>query len=187
MSLATSLSIGLSLSMDAFAASVTQGARTRRDRLRQAVRTAFCFGLFEAGFPVLGWGLGLMLGSFMAHIDHWIAFVLLLGIGLKMIHDGLHPRTAPAVAPPDNAGRTALIALGTSVDAAAVGVTLVVLEIPVLLAAAVIGVTTFLMTCAGFLLGGLAGPRLPRYAEALGGLMLIAIGTKILLAHTLLN
>ena len=187
MSFTTSLSLGLSLSMDAFAASVAQGARSRNDRLRQAVRTAFYFGLFEAVFPIIGWGLGLMLGKVMAQVDHWVAFLLLVGIGLKMIHDGLRPRLEPVRARPHSTGRIALLALGTSVDAAAVGVTLVVLGIPIVQAALVIGVTTFMMTCAGFLLGGLAGPRLPRFAEALGGLLLIAIGAKILLEHTVLS
>lgn len=187
MSLTTSLALGLSLSMDAFAASVTQGARARRDRLHQALRTAFYFGLFEAGFPVLGWAAGLALGTFMARVDHWIAFILLLGIGLKMMHDGLRPRIAPATEKPHSRGRLALLAVGTSVDAAAVGITLVVLGISIVQAALIIGVTTFLMTCAGFLLGGLAGPRLPRYAEALGGVLLIAIGSRILLSHTMLH
>lgn len=187
MSIATSLSLGFSLSMDAFAASVAHGSRYRRGRMLQALRTALYFSVFEAVFPVLGWALGLALGSLMARVDHWVAFTLLLGIGLKMIHDARHPRPRADSGAIDSMPRLMLLALSTSIDAAAVGVTLVVLKISIVEAALVIGATTFAMTCTGFLIGGLAGSKIPRYAEALGGVLLIAIGSRILIEHTLLS
>lgn len=167
---------------------VAQGAKAQNVRRFDAFRTALFFGVFEALFPILGWALGLMLGSVMAQIDHWIAFFLLLAIGLKMIRDGFaqssvatgHPNTP-------SAARMAAMALATSIDAAAVGVTLVVLDIPILQAAAIIGAVTFAFTYTGYTLGGLINSRLPRYAETVGGFLLIGIGCKILIEHTLLN
>lgn len=169
--------------MDAFAASVAQGAKTRSTRTREALHTACYFGFFEALTPVIGSTLGTLLGSAMAHIDHWIAFGLLVAIGLKMIRDALRASERAQRQSSPGFARMALLALSTSVDAAAVGVTLVVLQIPIVMAALVIGGTTFVMTCAGFVLGGVAGRRMPRYAEGLGGLLLIGIGTQTLLQH----
>src|SRR5699024_11241017 len=170
MTLATSFSLGVSLSMDAFAASIAQGAQSKGARLRQALRTALYFGTFEALAPVLGWTVGLLIGSAMARIDHWVAFTLLLLIGLKMIHDAVRGRDKETTTTGIGSPRLALLALSTSIDASAVGVTLVVMQIPIVTAALVIGATTFAFTCAGFMLGGLAGKRLPRFAEATGGL-----------------
>lgn len=172
--------------MDAFAASVAQGAQTKGTRLRQALCTALYFGTFEALTPVLGWTLGLLIGSAMAQIDHWVAFGLLLVIGLKMIRDAVRGREK-ASTKGIRSTQLALVALGTSIDAAAVGVSLVVLEIPIVTAALIIGATTFTFTCAGFMLGGLAGKRLPRFAEGAGGLLLIGIGVKILFSHIVLG
>lgn len=123
----------------------------------------------------------------MAHIDHWIAFGLLVAIGLKMIRDAWRASERAQRQGGPGFGRMVLLALSTSVDAAAVGVTLVVLQIPIVMAALVIGSTTFVMTCAGFILGGVAGNRMPRYAECLGGLLLIGIGMQTLLQHTVLG
>lgn len=171
--------------MDAFAASVAQGAQTRATRVRAALRTASYFGVAEAVLPMVGWALGTLLGSTMARIDHWVAFGLLVAIGLKMVRDAWRAsHRRPRQASP-GALRMMLLALSTSVDAAAVGVTLVVLKIPIVVAALIIGATTFVMTYAGFMLGGIAGHRIPRYAEGAGGLMLIAIGIQTLLQHTI--
>src|SRR5699024_7418169 len=126
MTLATSFSLGVSLSMDAFAASIAQGAQSKGARLRQALRTALYFGTFEALTPVIGWTLGLLIGSAMARIDHWVAFSLLLLIGLKMIRDAVRGREKANATSGVVSGRLALVALSTSIDAAAVGVTLVV-------------------------------------------------------------
>jgi putative Mn2+ efflux pump MntP len=183
MSLLTSFSLGLSLSMDAFAASVTQGALQRRTPVAEAVRVAFYFGALEALLPLIGWTLGLVLGSVIAAVDHWIAFVLLLGIGTKMIYEAVRPDTKSAPDEPASGGRMLLLALGTSIDAAAVGMPLLVLGVPIVPAVIIIGATTFAMTCLGFMLGGLAGKRVPRYAEGVGGFVLIGIGTAILFEH----
>jgi len=173
--------------MDAFAASVAQGAKTRGTRAREAMRTACYFGGFEAVTPVIGWTLGTVLGSAMAQVDHWVAFGLLMAIGLKMLRDAWHTPRQPRRHRGPGPARMALLALSTSIDAAAVGVTLVVLQIPIVIAAVVIGGTTFVMTCAGFMLGGVAGNHMPRYAEALGGFLLMSIGTQTLLQHTILS
>lgn len=173
--------------MDAFAASIAQGAQSRGARLRQALRTALYFGTFEALTPVIGWTLGLLIGSAMARIDHWVAFSLLLLIGLKMIRDAVRGREKKSATPGVVSGQLALVALSTSIDAAAVGVTLIVMQIPIVTAALIIGATTFVFTCAGFMLGGLAGKQLPRFAEGAGGLLLIGIGAKILFSHIVLG
>ncbi|HLQ86222.1 MAG TPA: manganese efflux pump MntP family protein [Salinisphaeraceae bacterium] len=177
----------MSLSMDAFAASIAQGAQTRGTRLRQALRTALYFGTFEAVTPIIGWTLGVLIGSAMAQIDHWVAFSLLLAIGLKMIRDAVCGHGTTGTTGNIKSTRLALLALSTSIDAAAVGVTLVVLKIPIIMAALIIGAITFIFSCAGFMLGGFAGQRLPRLAEAAGGLLLIGIGVKILLFHLVIG
>ncbi|MES1952108.1 hypothetical protein S4A8_14689 [Salinisphaera sp. S4-8] len=170
--------------MDAFAASVTQGARQRHTPMTEALRVAFYFGTLEALLPLIGWSLGLALGSMIAAVDHWIAFVLLLGIGTKMIYEAVRSggRQSASTAPASTA-RMLLLALGTSIDAAAVGMPLLVLGVPIVPAVLIIGATTFAMTCLGFMLGGVAGKRVPRYAEGFGGFVLIGIGTAILIEH----
>lgn len=177
------LAIAFSMSADAFAASLGKGAALHKPRLSEALRTAAVFGVIETLTPVIGWAAGLAASPYVAAVDHWIAFGLLGSIGLKMIWE--------AYARPDGAARPAshgylvliATAIGTSLDAMAIGVTLALLDADIIATALAIGLTTFCLTAIGVLLGRLAGARMGRIAEALGGILLLAIGSHILMQH----
>ncbi|MFL0670531.1 MAG: manganese efflux pump MntP family protein [Erythrobacter sp.] len=172
--------LALALAMDAFAVALTQGARFRPG-LRGAVAIAATFGLFQAVMPLIGWGIGAVGLSYLAALDHWIAFGLLTFLGLRML--GGHVGE-------DEAARaltgTALLVAGaaTSIDALAAGITLPTLAVAPLVAAALIGGVTFALSLAGVELGRRAGDALGQWAERAGGVILIALGCKILVEHT---
>ena len=174
--------LSLSMSTDAFAAAVGRGA-AHRPCWRSAVKAGAVFGIIEAITPLIGWGLGLLAAGFVQEIDHWIAFVLLAVVGGKMIWEASRPADPDAA--PRRSGRWALIAtaVGTSIDAAAVGVGLAFLGANIWVIALSIGLTTFALTTAGMLIGRAVGARFGKTAELIGGLALIALGTMILLEH----
>ena len=182
--------LGLSLSVDAFAAAVGKGATGQNARLNDAVRIGAVFGFFEAITPVVGWVLGLALSTWIAAVDHWIAFGLLLVIGGNMIRLAVQAEDqAPAgqvVAEP-RSGRGVLglvtTALATSIDATAVGVSLGVMRVNILAACLVIGGITTVVATLGVIIGRHASVWIGRYAEILGGLALIGIGSSILYTH----
>lgn len=186
MSIVTSLGLAFSLSMDAFAASMGKGAALHRPSLREAARIGAYFGFFELIAPLFGWALGLAFADHIAAVDHWVAFVLLLLVGgrmswLALFRDEEEGPKASSHAPLV----LVLVAIGTSIDATAVGVTLHSLNVHVPATVALIGAVTFTLAFGGVLIGRAAGPLLGRWAEVLGGLGLIAIGTKVLLEHTI--
>lgn len=176
--------LSLSMSADAFAASVGRGA-AHRPRFGTAVRNGIVFGVIEAITPLIGWGLGLLAAGLVEQIDHWIAFGLLGAVGGKMLWEAFQP-----VAEGDDvrAARRGLLALvatavGTSIDAAAVGVSLAFIGANIWIIAASIGFTTFVATTIGMLIGKAVGVRFGKVAEGLGGVALIVIGLTILLEH----
>ena len=182
--------LGLSLSVDAFAAAVGKGATVQHARLNDAVRIGAVFGFFEAITPVIGWVLGLALSTWIAAVDHWIAFGLLLVIGGNMIR--LACKGGDADAPEQiiresrhNRGVLGLVttALATSIDATAVGVSLGVMRVNILAAWLVIGGTTTIVATLGVIIGRHASEWIGRYAEILGGIALIGIGCSILYTH----
>ena len=177
--------LALALSMDAFAVAVGQGAAARHPTVREAIRVGLAFGSAQALMPLIGWALGLALASVIREIDHWIAFVLLTLIGCRMIYGALNAPRGDPVTPASTATGWALIsaAIATSVDAAAAGVTLPLLDQPVLIACAMIGMVTLVLSTAGVYIGAAVGAMVGRRAELLGGLALIGIGTKILIEH----
>lgn len=174
--------LSLSMSTDAFAAAVGRGA-AHRPQLAQALRAGLIFGVIEAATPVVGWSLGLIAAGVVQQIDHWIAFVLLAGVGAHMIWHGVRPRREDQ--PPARRGLFPLIAtaVGTSIDAAAVGVGLAFIGVNIWVIALSIGLTTFALTTLGMLIGARVGARTGKYAELLGGFALIGIGTFILAEH----
>ncbi|WP_426017256.1 manganese efflux pump MntP family protein [Brevundimonas sp. DWR2-3-1b1] len=176
--------LSLSMSTDAFAAAVGRGA-THRPTVKDAIKAGLVFGVIEAITPLIGWGLGLVAAGFVAQIDHWIAFTLLLIVGGKMIWEGAKPRDAQDDAAPRLSGPWALIAtaIGTSIDAAAVGVGLAFIGVNIWVIAASIGFTTFVLTTIGMLIGKAVGTRFGKSAEIVGGVALIGLGTAILLEH----
>jgi putative Mn2+ efflux pump MntP len=179
--LITLLLLAVALATDAFAVSVCQGAATRPGPA-QAARLAIAFGLAQAVMPLLGWALGRLFAGQIEAIDHWLAFALLAILGAKMIYEGM---TRDEDCPPDPlAGRALLAAaLATSVDAAAAGITLSSLGVPVALACAAIGVVTAILCFIGALFGARIGIRFGDQAEIGGGLVLIALGFSILIDH----
>jgi putative Mn2+ efflux pump MntP len=186
MSLVAILVLALSLSADAFAAALTKGTLLDRPRLGEALRSGAIFGSVEAITPVIGWAAGLAASTFIAAIDHWIAFGLLGAIGAKMIREAMRrPEGTPKMT--RNSFWPLLVtAVGTSVDALVIGVTLAFLEADIVVVALAIGCASFVMTTIGVMIGQIVGAKLGRFAEALGGAGLIAIGTLILIEHTLL-
>lgn len=177
--------LSLSMSTDAFAAAVGRGA-AHRPCFATAVRNGLVFGIIEAITPLIGWALGLIAAGFVEQIDHWIAFGLLGAVGAKMLWESFQP--VDEEARPARAGRNAILALiatavGTSIDAAAVGVGMAFIGANIWLIAACIGFTTFVLTTIGMLIGRAVGVRFGKVAEFLGGVSLILIGLSILAEH----
>jgi putative Mn2+ efflux pump MntP len=177
------LAIAFGMSTDAFAAAISKGAALDRPRLSEALRTGLVFGIVETATPLLGWALGLAASSFVAAIDHWIAFALLGGIGAKMIVEGVSRERTAQRPTRHSALVLAMTAIGTSLDAFAVGVTLAFLDVDVVVIAAAIGIATFAMTTLGVMIGRWVGEKVGRAAEVAGGVVLLGIGTEILVTH----
>ena len=178
--------IGLAMSTDAFAAAIGKGAAMGRPRLRDALRAGLIFGVIEAITPLLGWLLGKAAAPYVQAWDHWIAFVLLLGLGLHMIVAGVRgDDDDQAGEPADGRGfwALALTGIATSIDAAAIGVGLAFLDVSIGVVAVVIGLCTFAMVTIGVLLGRVLGELAGKRAEIVGGVILIVIGSLILHEH----
>ena len=179
--------IGAGLSMDAFAVSVCKGLGMKRLNMRQAFVIALFFGVFQAVMPVIGWVLGTGFQSYISPVDHWIAFALLAFIGGKMLFDAFHDDerdddAASANAPLDLKELT-MLAIATSIDALAVGITFAFLQVDIVPAVTLIGVITFALSFAGVAIGHFFGARFEKPAAIVGGVVLILIGLKILLEH----
>ena len=179
------LLLGFAMSTDAFAAAIGKGAAMTRPRLSQSMRAGLIFGVIEAITPVLGWLLGKGASRYIEAWDHWIAFGLLLVLGLHMVWNGLKP---DAGEPVDEASRhgivgLAITGLSTSIDALAVGVGLAFVDTPIAVVALVIGLCTFSMVTLGIMLGHMLGAMVGRRAEIIGGLILVGVGAVILYEH----
>jgi len=183
MSLLAIVVLAFSMSADAFAAALGKGSVLDRPPLGEALRCGLIFGTVEAITPVIGWTAGVAASAYIAAIDHWIAFALLALIGGKMIWDALR-RSAEEQRPKRHSTRLLVVtAVGTSIDALAVGVSLALFGAGIVTPAIAIGLATFTMTTLGILLGRILGERFGRIAEILGGTALLIIGAKILIGH----
>ena len=178
-------SLALGLSMDAFAVSICKGLATESMRPRHMVIVGLWFGGSQALMPLVGYFLGAAFQKYITAVDHWVAFALLAIIGGRMVWGALrHGAGEEEDAPPDlSARRLCLLAIATSIDALAVGVSMAFMNVPVLLSAVVIGVVAFVLSLVGGLVGKRLGSLFQRRAELVGGLVLIAIGVKILIEH----
>ncbi|WP_106409269.1 manganese efflux pump MntP family protein [Teichococcus deserti] len=174
--------LALSMSVDAFAAALGRGATAERARLGDAMRTGLVFGIVEAITPVVGWGAGLLAAGAIASIDHWIAFGLLSLVGGRMLLQALR-RDEDEVPAGRSSWMLLATAVGTSLDAMAVGVSLAFLEVNIWIIAAAIGGATFCLATGGMLAGRLLGRRFGRRAEMLGGVALVILGVSILVEH----
>ena len=180
MSFLPILLLALSMSADAFAAACGKGASLEKPHWGEALRTGLIFGVIEAITPVIGWAVGRAVGGYIAAFDHWVAFGLLLVIGGKMIWDAFQRDDEEEKPQSHSFLVLAVTALGTSIDALAVGVTLALVGANIVVNALAIGAATFTMTTIGVMAGRFLGDRFGKYAEAAGGIVLIAIGIKIL-------
>ncbi|MDV6318260.1 manganese efflux pump MntP family protein [Chromohalobacter sp. HP20-39] len=189
MNPASLILLAFAMSTDAFAASVGRGAELSKVRFISALRIGIVFGVVEAIMPLVGWALGHVAMRFVSGIDHWIAFVMLALLGGHMIWEGFKKggNEAIKVAGAQHEGKSiwliAFTALATSIDAMAVGITLALTDINIVVASLAIGLATTLMVTLGTLLGRAIGTVVGKGAEVLGGLILIAIGFAVLYEH----
>lgn len=181
MSFPSILFLALGLSMDAMAAAAARGAGAKRLLTRNVLLVAVLFGGFQALMPLIGWFVGSRVGAHVAAWDHWIAFVILAAIGGKMIWEAVTP--GEAVEADFGLKVLVLLAIATSIDALAVGLTLPLLEAPLVSSVVTIGVTTALLSAAGLHIGRRFGALLGKRFDLFGGVVLVGLGAKILLEH----
>ncbi len=175
--------ISVGLAMDAFAVSICKGLAMRRPTVGQMVIVGLWFGVFQAVMPIIGYALGSAVYDLISDFDHWVAFILLALIGLNMIRESLSKGEEDV--DDSLAFRTMLfLAIATSIDALAVGISLAMDGGNIYVSAAVIGIITFLISAVGVRIGAVFGNRYGKHAEMAGGIILIVIGLKILLEHT---
>ena len=176
------LSIGLG--MDAFAVSVCKGISMKKMNWKKASLIGLYFGGFQAVMPILGYFFGTSFESFITNIDHWIAFILLVIIGAKMIQEAFQKDKDEDEYNEDISVKTMLIlSIATSIDALAVGITFAFLKVDLVLAFSLIGIITFILSVLGTKIGNRFGDKYKSKAELIGGIILILIGLKILLEH----
>ena len=178
--------IGVGLSMDAFAVSICKGLGMSRLNMRQAAVISLFFGGFQALMPLIGWALGSQLTDFITPIDHWIAFGLLAFVGGKMLWDAFHEDDEDEGSQTDeklDLKELLMLAIATSIDALAVGITFAFLQVAIVPSITIIGLTTFVISFAGVAVGHFFGARFEKPATIVGGVVLILIGVKILLEH----
>jgi len=183
MPLISILLIAFGLAMDAFAVSITSGITLKRVQVRQALRVAVFFGVFQAVMPVLGWWLGRWAYQWIAVVDYWVAFALLLFVGGHMIILALQPEQEEEKKDPLHLPTLAALAVATSIDAFAIGISLSMLRVSILMPVLIIGLVTFALSFAGVYFGQLFGHLNERKMEVAGGLVLIGLGMKILITH----
>lgn len=183
MSLLTILLIAIGLSMDAFAVSITSGIAIKDLKIRNALKIALFFGLFQAIMPVIGWLSGITLRGFISGIDHWVAFALLSAIGVKMICESFQNEKKKKDSKPLDLRVLLLLSIATSIDAFAVGITLSLLSSSIIMPVVIIGCITFLLSFAGVFIGNMAGHFFEKKMELAGGVTLILIGIKVLVDH----
>jgi putative Mn2+ efflux pump MntP len=178
------LVIAVALAMDAFAVAIVSGITVRAVTHRHLFRLGFHFGLFQAAMLAAGWFVGHAVQRFIAASDHWVAFILLLLVGGNIIRNAVRDEPGHAPADPTTGWQLVVLSFATSVDALAVGLSLAVIGTSIPMAALVVGLTAAAFTLTGMMLGRRIGALWGRRVEVLGGLILIAIGLKIVWDHT---
>ena len=188
MDIVSLLAMSIALSMDAFSVSICKGLATKKFSVKTALLCGLWFGGFQALMPIIGYYLGSQFEHFITNIDHWIAFGLLAIIGVNMIREALDEKS-------DGEGQTAgecgctgfktmlMLAIATSIDALAVGVTFAFLSVNIWKSVLLIGITTFVFSFCGVKIGNIFGSRYSKIAEITGGVILILLGCKILIEH----
>ena len=183
MTLITIIIIALGLSMDAFAVSIVSGAAYKQLKIKHALRIALFFGGFQAIMPLIGYLAGLSIKNYIASYDHWVAFGLLSAVGVKMIYESFKIKSAENNLNPTNILILLVLSIATSIDALAIGITLSFLRVSLVTAVGIIGLVTFVLSYLGVFLGKRFGHFFENKIEAIGGLILIGLGVKILFEH----
>lgn len=186
MQLVNIIAIAVALAMDAFAVSIVTGASLKDVSFRQIFRLAWHFGFFQALMPVIGWGAGLSIRSYVERYDHWVAFILLSFVSINMIREAFtHKKEAKPKKDPTKGMTLVILSVATSVDALAVGFSISILKASIWIPALIIGLVAGMFTVVGLQIGQRIGgaTRLSLYAETIGGIVIIAIGFNILHEH----
>lgn len=181
----TILLVAIGLSFDSFAISVSSGLIIKKIDLFNAMKIAFSLAFFQALFPVIGWYIGTEVVEYIKDYDHWAAFLLLLLIGCKMIYDNLRSGSEDKKFNPLHFGTLIALSVATSIDALAVGFSFGLIDINIWLTALIIGFVTFAFSMLGIFLGKRTEGRFGKRMEILGGIILIGIGIKILIEHSI--
>lgn len=182
---------GIGLSMDAFAVSLAKGICLKENELKYSLRVSLFFGGFQALMPLLGWWVGRYFESYIKSFDHWIAFILLAIIGGKMLIEAIKELkstedteiAAECERDEFSYKKLTILAIATSIDALAVGVSFAFLSVSIIPSITIIGITTFVLSFFAVFLGKKLGEYMQSYAEIIGGVILIGIGIKILIEH----
>jgi len=183
MTFLTFFLIALALAMDAFAVSIASGIAIKKLRIGHAFTIAIWFGTFQAVMPLIGWLGGVSLRDLLTNIDHWVVFGLLLLIGLKMIWEAFQIEPIEKESNPLDIHILFALSLATSIDALATGVSFALLGIPVVIPVIIIGLVTFVLSFAGVWIGDRSGDLFGKKMEIVAGIILIAIGVKVLINH----
>jgi putative Mn2+ efflux pump MntP len=183
MNIITIILIALALAMDSFAVSIASGITIKNLRIRHALTIAAWFGLFQALMPLLGWLGGIKIKDYICCVDHWIAFALLSFIGCKMIYEAFKLEKIEKRSNPLDIYVLFVLSVATSIDAFTAGISFAMLGVQILTPILIIGIVTFVMSFAGTWIGNKSGHFFEKKIEIIGGIMLIAIGLKILIQH----
>jgi len=183
MDLLAILFLAVGLAMDAFAVSICKGLAMKTPKMKAMVIIGIWFGFFQAIMPIIGYYLGTSLYQYISQFDHWIAFILLLAIGLNMIRESLSDEDEDKIDDNISFKIMLVLAIATSIDALAVGISIAMDGADILIPAAIIGIVTMVISMAGVKIGSIFGNKYCNKAEFVGGLILILIGFRILLSH----
>jgi manganese efflux pump family protein len=183
MSLVTIFLLAVALGVDAFSVAIGIGATNDKKSIAPVLRLSCAFGIFQFAMPIAGWLAGSTVVDIIAGFDHWIAFILLFLIGGNMIREGLGNKSEEKKADATRGWPMLLLSIATSIDALAVGFSFSLLKTPILLTAVIIGIVCFFMTAVGMVFGKGLAKFFGKKVEIFGGLVLIAIGVKILIEH----
>ena len=174
--------IAIGLAMDAFAVSICKGLSMKKMSWKKAIIVGLYFGIFQAIMPVIGYFLGAAFENIVVQIDHWVAFILLVAIGVNMLREAF-TNDSENINDDVNFKTMIVLAIATSIDALAIGISFAFLQTNILIAALIIGIITFVLSLLGVKIGNKFGDKYERKAETVGGLILILMGFKILLEH----
>lgn len=183
MDLVTIIVIAVGVAIDAFAVSIVSGSAYKQLRVRHALRIAVFFGGFQAFMPLIGFLAGLSVKEYIANYDHWVAFGLLSAVGGKMIYESFKIKSVRGNFDPSNIFVLLVLSIATSIDALAIGITLSLITSSIITAVIIIGLVTFVLSYLGVFVGKKFGHFFENKIKAIGGLILIGLGVKILFEH----